>query len=89
MIQPAGGIRSDDHRRVSKLGGPGICFRVEGSQPGTSGEVARPLLVIAAQPAPLLSSSPNLAAGSSILAGKASEPFRGAWYLLSYLSWDG
>ena len=75
MIQPAGGIRSDDQRRVSKLGGPGICFRVEGSQPGTSGEVARPLSDIAAQPAPSDHNLEIIVATGPEMAGKATEPF--------------
>ena len=73
-----------DHHRSPKLGGCGIDDGYDIIHHSTSGEVARPLPVIAAQPAPMLSSSPSVADGSSILAGKPSEPFRAAWYPLSY-----
>jgi hypothetical protein len=56
---------------------------------GPSGGVARPLTDLAAQSAPLVSSSLNLSAAASDLAGKASEPLRAACYRPSTPPWHG
>ena len=81
-------VRSAYGLRIFNLVGPDFDDGSQPAHPGPSDEVVRPLLVIAAQSSPLLSSSLDVGAAASMLAGKASEPFQSAWYTLSYIPSD-
>ena len=81
-------IRAVDEHRIFKLGSDGFDDGTQHGHSGATGEVAQPLSDIAAQPAPMLSACVELGTAGPKMAGKASEPFRDAWYPLSYICWD-
>ena len=81
-------IRAVDEHRIFKLGSDGFDDGTQHGHSGATGEVAQPLSDIAAQPAPMLSACVELGKAGPKMAGKASEPFRDAWYPLSYICWD-
>ena len=78
---------SVDARRVCELAGCRIDDGINNDHRRASGEVARPLPVIAAPRSPKI--CPRLADAWPDLADKASEPSRATSYPLSYLSWQG
>ena len=84
---PSGQDQVDKHR-VGKLAGPGTDDGHRTGHSGSSGEVARPLSDIAAQPRRLATARNDVRAAGPDLAGKASEPFRGTSYPLSTLPKD-
>ena len=84
---PSGQDQVDKHR-VGKLAGPGTDDGDRTGHSGSSGEVARPLSDIAAQPAPSDHNLEIIVAAGPEMAGKASEPFRGTSYPLSTLPKD-
>ena len=83
------GHDSIDEGRMSKLSGCGIDDGYDTNHRRASGEVARPLPVIAAPRSPKIFPRLHLDYAWPDLAGKASEPSRDASYPLSYLSWQG
>ena len=74
---------------MSKLSGCGIDDGYDTNHRRASGEVARPLPVIAAHRAPKICPRLHLDYAWPDLADKASEPSRATSYPLSYLSWQG
>ena len=80
---------SVDARRVCELAGSRIDDGINKDHRRASGEVARPLPVIAAPRSPKICPRLHLDYAWPDLAGKASEPSRDASYPLSYLSWQG
>ena len=80
---------SVDARRVCELAGSRIDDGINNDHRRASGEVARPLPVIAAPCSPKICPRLHLDYAWPDLAGKASEPSRDASYPLSYLSWQG
>ena len=79
---------SVDGRRPFEVGDPAIDDRYVRDYSGTSGEVARPLSDIAAQPRCQISSCEIIVAAGPEMAGKATEPFWTTPCPLSTLSWD-
>ena len=80
---------SVDARRVCELAGCRIDDGINKDHRRASGEVARPLPVIAAHRATMAAPRFQLADAWPDLATKASEPSRDASYRPSYLSWQG
>ena len=80
---------SIDEGRMSKLRGCGIDDGYDNNHRRASGEVARPLPVIAAPCSPKICPRLHLDYAWPDLADKASEPSRATSYPLSYLSWQG
>ena len=80
---------SVDARRVCELAGCRIDDGINNDHRRASGEVARPLPVIAAHRTPMAAPRLHLDYAWPDLADKASEPSRATSYLLSYLSRQG
>ena len=80
---------SVDARRVCELAGCRIDDGINNDHRRASGEVARPLPVIAAPRSPKICPRLHLDYAWPDLADKASEPSRATSYPLSYLSWQG
>ena len=80
---------SIDEGRMSKPRGCGIDDGYDSHHRRASGEVARPLPVIAAPRSPKICPRLHLDYAWPDLADKASEPSRATSYPLSYLSWQG
>ena len=74
---------------MSKLRGCGIDDGYDNNHRRASGEVARPLPVIAAHRTLMAAPRLHLDYAWPDLADKASEPSRATSYPLSYLSWQG
>ena len=66
---------SVDGRRPFEVSGPAIDAVIRMDHPDTSGEVARPFLDIAAQPAPSDQILAIIVPAGPEMAGKATEPF--------------
>ena len=84
---PSGQDQVDKHR-VGKLAGPGTDDGHRTGHSGSSGEVARPLSDIVAQPRCRISRLEIIVAAGPEMAGKATEPFWTTPCPLSTLSWD-